>query len=167
VAKKFPPAGKELTFHSKMENWAEGMDYCAIPVPASVTRALGTTAAVLVMARVNHSAPFKVSLFPVGGGKHYIRIRKKVRVEANLKEGDRVRVRIRVLDRDADSTIPKDLEKALRSESVLGDFKEIPPGARNYILRRIEDAVKPETREKRIKEAVEAAHQKREKRIAR
>ena len=156
-------AGKELSFQSKMENWAEGMDYCAIPVPASVTKALGTTAAVLVMARVNNSEPFKVSLFPSGGGKHYIRVRKKVRTDAKLKEGDRVKVRIQILDRDADATIPKDLEKALRAENVLADFKAITPGARNYIIRRIDDAAKPETREKRIQEAVEAAHERREK----
>lgn len=146
-----------------MENWAEGKDYCAIPVPASVTRALGTYAAVLVMARVNGSEPFKVSLFPVGEGKHYLRVRKKVRKEANLQEGDRVEVQIQVLDRDADATIPKDLERALRAERVLDDFKAITPGARNYLLRRIDDAAKRETREKRILEAVEAAHRKREK----
>ena len=167
MTKKSPTAGKKLSFQSKMENWAEGMDYCAIPVPASVTKALGTTAAVLVMAQVNRSEPFKVSLFPIGGGKHYIRIRKKIRTEAGLKEGDRVRVRILVLDRDADATIPRELEKALRSEGVLDDFKAITPGARNYILRRIDDAAKPETREKRIQEAVEAAQQKREKRVDR
>jgi hypothetical protein len=151
------PVGKELLFQSEMENWAEGMDYCAIPVPASVTKALGTQGAVLVMAKINDSKPFKVSLFPAGGGKHYIRVRKKVRTETNLKEGDRVKVLIRVLDRDADSTIPKDLEKALRDAGVLGGFKAIAPGARNYILRRIEEAVKPETRKKRIQQALEAA----------
>src|SRR6185437_14641825 len=94
-----PKAGKQLSFQSKLENWEEGMDYCAIPVPASVTKALGTKSAVLVMARVNSSKPFKVSLFPVGGGRHYIRVRAKVRKAANLKEGDRVKVRITVLDR--------------------------------------------------------------------
>lgn len=160
-------AGKEISFRSKMENWAEGMDYCAIPVPAAVTKALGTTAAVLVMARVNDSEPFKVSLFPVGGGKHYIRVRKKVRVAAKLKEGDKVKVNILVLDRDADATIPKDLEKALRADDVLDDFKSITPGARNYIIRRIDSAAKSETRKKRIEEAVEAAHEKREKRMNR
>lgn len=164
MSKKSPTAGKELAFQSKMENWAEGMDYCAIPVPANVTKALGTKAAVLVMARINASEPFKVSLFPVGGGKHYIRVRKKVRQEANLKVGDRVKVRILILDRDADAKIPKDLEKALRDEGVLNDFKAITPGARNFILRRIDDAALPKTREKRIQEAVEAAHQRREKR---
>jgi hypothetical protein len=154
---------KALSFQSKLENWAEGMDYCAIPVPAKVTNELGTTAAVLVMATVNNSKPFKVSLFPAGNGKHYIRVRKKVRVEANLNEGDRVKVIIQVLDRDKDAIIPKDLEKALRAEGVLKDFKAISPGARNYIIRRIEEVAKAETRAKRIQEAVEAACEKRDK----
>jgi hypothetical protein len=34
---------------------------------------------VLVMARVNDSDPLQVSLFPVGGGRHCIRIKAKVR----------------------------------------------------------------------------------------
>jgi hypothetical protein len=166
-APKKSMTGKEISFRSKLENWAEGMDYCAIPVPESVTKRLGTTKAVLVMARLNDSEPFKVSLFPVGGGQHYIRIRKQVRKKAGLQTGDQVKVRILVLDREADAIIPKDLEKALRDEDVLVDFKAIPPGARNYILRRIDEAAKPATRAKRIQEAVEAAHERREKQLDR
>lgn len=156
---------KVFFFQSKLENWAVGLDYCAIPVPAKITKALGTTAAVLVLATVNKSQPFKVSLFPAGGGKHYIRVRKKVRVEAELLEGDRVKVSIRVLDRDAIAIIPKDLEEALRAEGVLDAFKTITPGARNFILRRINDAAKIETRAKRINEAVKAAFEKCEKKV--
>ena len=69
-----------------------------------------------------------------------------------------------VLDR-ADVTIPTDLMSALRAEGVTEDFKSLPPGKQNFILRRIDDAAKPETRDKRIQEAVEAAHRSREKRI--
>lgn len=163
AAKKPSAGGKQISFKSKMVNWAEGMDYCAIPVPPTVTAKLGTKAAVLVMARVNDSAPFKVSVFPVGEGKHFIRVRKRVRVAAGLAEGDSVTVHITTLDRDADAVILKDLEKALRAEDVLADFKSIPPGARNFLIRKIDDAVKPETRSKRIEEAVEAAHKRREK----
>lgn len=158
-----PKVGKQLVFQSKLENWAEGMDYCAIPVPASITRVLGTKAAVLVMARVNGSEPFKVSLFPAGGGQHYIRVRRKVRKEADLKEGDRVKVHITVLDR-ADIIIPEDLAAALLTEGVTDDFNELTPGKKNYIIRRIDDASKPGTRAKRIQEAVEEAHRDREKR---
>src|ERR1700722_10439540 len=106
--KRSPAAGRQLSFEAKLENWAEGMDYCAVAVPAKITKALGTKGPVLVMARVNKSEPFKVSLFPVGGGKHYIRIKAKVRRETKTKTGDRVRLRITVLDR-ADVTYPNDL----------------------------------------------------------
>ena len=85
--KKSPAAGRQFSFHADLENWAEGMDYCAIPVPAEVTEALGTRGPVLVLARVNDSAPFQVSLFPVGGGQHYIRIKARVRQETKDQDG--------------------------------------------------------------------------------
>src|SRR5580692_4811083 len=115
--KRSPTAGRQLSFEAKLENWAEGMDYCAVPVPAKITLALGNKGPVLVMARVNRSEPFKVSLFPIGGGKHYIRIKAKVRKETKTKTGDRVRIRITVLDR-ADVVYPTDLLRALREEGV-------------------------------------------------
>src|SRR5580704_1355946 len=143
--KRSPTAGKQLLFQAKLENWAEGMDYCAVPVPASVTQALGTKGPVLIMARVNDSGPFKVSLFPAGGGQHYIRIKAKVRKETKTKTGDRIRIRFTVLDR-ADVTIPDDLATALRAERVTDDFKALPPGKQNFIIRRIDEVAKPETR---------------------
>lgn len=151
--KNSPIAGKQLSFEATLENWAEGMDYCAVPVPAKITEALGTRGSVLVLARLNDSAPFKVSLFPVGGGQHYIRVKAKVRKETRTKTGDRVHMRITVLDRAA-VTYPADLLSALRVEGATGDFKALPPGRRNFIIRRIDEAVKPETRQKRIQDAV-------------
>jgi hypothetical protein len=153
--KNAPIAGKELTFDAALENWAEGMDYCAVAVPARVTEALGTQGPVLVMARLNDSAPFQVSLFPVGGGRHYIRVKAKVRKETRTKTGDRVRLHITVLDRAA-VTYPADLLSALRAGSATAAFKALPPGRQNFIIRRIDEAVKPETRRKRIQDAVTA-----------
>jgi uncharacterized protein YdeI (YjbR/CyaY-like superfamily) len=114
------------------------------------------------MARVNDSAPFKVSLFPVGGGKHYIRVRKQVRKKANLNEGDRVRVQITILDR-ADIEIPKDLSAALRRKNALARFNALTPGKRSYMIRRIDDASQPETRAKRVREVVEETCRVKEK----
>ena len=152
-------AGRQLSFQANLENWADGMDYCAVPVPAQITEALGTRGPVLVMAQVNRSEPFQVSLFPAGGGQHYIRIKAKVRHETSTKIGDRIRVRFTVLDR-ADVEIPEDLISALKAEGMTEAFKSLPPGKQNFIIRRIDDAVKPETRKKRVQEAVVAAHQK-------
>ena len=159
---KTPRSGLKLVFKAKLENWAVGMDYCAVSVPEKITLALGTKGPVLVMAKVNDSTPFKVSLFPVGEGKHFIRIKAKVRKEINVKTGDLVKLQITVLD-PADVDYPQDLLLALKSEGVMKDFKLIPPGEQNFILRRIEEAVKPETRKKRIEEALKAANHRREK----
>jgi hypothetical protein len=160
--KRSSAAGLNLSFKAKLENWAEGMDYCAVAVPEKITQKLGTAKAVLVMARVNDSEPFKVSLFPVGGGKHYIRIKAKVRKETKTKTGDFVRLRFEVLDR-ADVTYPPDLVKALKAEGATAEFRALPPGEQNFIIRRIDEAAKPETRKKRIQEGIEAAQRRREK----
>ena len=159
--KHTPDAGRNLSFQAKLEIWAEGMEYCAVPVPAEITKTLGTTGPVLVMARVNDSDPFQVSLFPVGGGQHYIRLKAKVRQETYTKTGDLIRVGITVLDR-ASVTIPEDLLRALQAESVVGAFKSLPPGKQNFMIRRVDEAAKAQTREKRIQDVVLAAHQRRE-----
>ena len=164
--KNSPIAGKELSFQATLENWAEGMDYCAVPVPATITEALGTHGSVLVSACLNGSAPFKVSLFPVGGGRHYIRVKAKVRKETGTKTGDRVHMQITVLDRAA-VTYPADLLSALRAAGATRDFKALPPGRRNFIVRRIDEAVKPETRRKRIQDAIHEAQRGRAQRTDR
>jgi hypothetical protein len=155
LTKSVPLVGKQLSFEATLENWAEGLDYCAVSVPATITEVLGTRGAVLVMACLNDSAPFKVSLFPVGGGRHYIRVKAKVRKETQTTTGDRVHMRITILDRAA-VTYPADLLSALRAEGATRDFKALPPGRQNFIVRRIDEAVKPETRQKRIQGAVTA-----------
>jgi predicted flap endonuclease-1-like 5' DNA nuclease len=156
-----PIAGQKLSFQANLENWAAGMDYCAVHVPAEISEALGTKGPVLVMARVNESEAFQVSLFPVGSGKHCIRIKAKVRQETKTKTGDSVRVRFTVLDR-AEAILPEDLVSALRAEGVAEDFASLPPGKQSFTIRRIDEAARPETRAKRIQEAVEAAIERRE-----
>jgi hypothetical protein len=160
--KNSPAAGRRLSFEATLENWAEGMDYCAVAVPAKITETLGTKGPVLVMARVNDSAPFKVSLFPVGGGQHCIRIKAKVRQETHTRTGDRIRVRLTVLDR-ADVEIPEDLMSALAAEGLMEAFNSLPPGRKNFMIRRIDEAARPATRETRVREALLAAHERREK----
>jgi hypothetical protein len=156
-------AAQQLSFHAELESWAEGMDYCAVPVPAKITEALGTRGPVLVIAQVNDSQPFQVSLFPVGGGQHYMRIKTKVRQETNTQLGDRICVRFTVLDRAA-VEFPADLVSALAAKDMTAAFKSLPPGQQNFIIRRIGDAAKPQTREKRIQEALLAAYQRKERR---
>ena len=95
----------------------------------------------------------------MGGGQHFIRIKAKVRQETGTRTGDRVRLRLTVLDR-AGVSIPDDLHDALRADGAVKAFDSLPPGRQSFLIRRIDDAVKPETRAKRIQEAVLAAHER-------
>jgi hypothetical protein len=147
---------QEVTFQSRLVSISDEMEYYALAVPAEITRALGTHAAVAVLARVNDSKPFRGSFYPVGGGKHFMRIKAEVRKETGIEEGDRVRVRAKVVDR-ADITLPKDVASALRAAGALAAFNAQPPGKRNYTLRYIDQAAKPETRIKRIQSAIKEA----------
>lgn len=155
-------AGQQFTLEAVLEDWAEGMDYCAIPVPPEITQELGTKGPVLVLARVNESEPFQASFFPVGGGQHYIRIKAKVRKETSTRSGDLIRVRITVLERGK-VEVPDDLLEALRAEGMLQAFESLPPGKRSFLIRRIDEAAKAQTRARRVQEAVLEAHERREK----
>ena len=163
--KSSPAAGRQLSFQADLENWAEGMDYCAVPVPAEITEALGTKGPVLVMAQVNDSEPFQVSLFP---GRGWPALHSH---QGKGSSGDEHQDPAIAFECDSPSlivrtwTIPDDLMRALMAEGVTEAFKSLPPGKQNFIIRRIDDAVKPETREKRIQEGVVAAHQARERAI--
>jgi hypothetical protein len=153
------PKPQQLSFQSKLERIAEEINYFAIPIPPAITRALGTRGPVPVSARVNDSAPFLVSLYPRGGGRHGMRVKAEVRIATQIKEGDRVRVHITVIDRSAKISLPPDLEKALRAQKLLEAFQALPRGKLSYRLRWIDQAVRPETREKRIQSAVEDVRQ--------
>ena len=164
---KATPKIKRGSFQSKLECIATGMEYYAVSVPKKVTLELGTQVAVPVAARVNESETFIASFYPVGGGRHSLRIKNKICKSVEIKTGDRVRVEFTVRDRLAEIKIPKDVMSALKAEGVEKDFKDLPIGKKSYLLRLIEEAVKPETRAKKIQAAVEEAHRKREAKIDR
>src|SRR4051794_12386950 len=116
---------RQLSFQSKLERVASGMEYYALSVPTKITLALGTRGPVPVFARVNDSEKFLGSLFPVGEGRHYLRIKNKICKAAEIKAGDPVQVRITVRDRSAEIDIPKDLMRALRAEGAVKGFKAL------------------------------------------
>ena len=126
-------------------------------MPAKTTLALKTRGPVPVSARVNDSEAFVASLYPVGGGRHYLRVRNKICRSVNITAGDPVRVQIEVRDRQSEVAIPRDVAQALRAARMLTQFGALPLGRRAYLLRLIKEAVRPETRRKRIQDVVQAA----------
>ena len=151
------PAQSQFSFTSRLERIASGMDYFAISVPTKITRALKTRGPVPVAARVNHSPMFLASLYPVGKGRHKLRVRNKICKGVNIEEGDRVHVQATVRDRSAEVSIPNDLMRILRARGLVEGFKALPIGKKSYLLRLIAEASKPETRATRIQTAADEA----------
>lgn len=148
---------KKLTFISKLENIAVGMQYFAVSVPAKISQALATKAAVPVSAKVQGSEAFIASLYPVGGGRHYMRVKNKICSSVGIKKGSRVRVEISVRDRSKEIAAPKDLKLALKAKRAEKGFKAMPPGKKSFLLRKIAQAATAPTRAKRIQEIVAEA----------
>jgi hypothetical protein len=162
MTKRRSPAGSAtratpLTFVAELENIAAGMEYFAIPIPAAVTAQLGTRRAVSTYCRVNGSERFAGNLVPWGGGRHYLRVRNRICKSVDIGAGDRVTVELVVRDRDEEVPVPPDLVQALRRARATAGFAALSLGKKSYLLRVIDDAVKSETRAKRITEAVEEA----------
>jgi len=150
----------KLSFTTKLENIAVGMQYYAVSVPLKITQALKTKTAVPVSARINGSEPFLASLYPVGQGRHYLRVRNQICKSVGIHTGDRVKVEITVRDRTKEISVPADLAKALRAKGLTANFKALPIGKKSYLLRLIREAVKPETRQKRIQDVLEEARRR-------
>jgi hypothetical protein len=147
-------SGKEFEFKAILERWASGMEYYAIPIPNSITVALQTRAAVPVKVKINSSDAFLASLFPAGEGRHYLRIRNNIVKAVQIKEKDIIKVKIKVRNRENEILIPRDLKTALKEAGAEREFNALPIGKKSYLLRGINEAVKAETREKRIKDVV-------------
>jgi hypothetical protein len=155
-------AGQTFAFNSLLENIATGMQYYALSIPEKITIALGTKGPVPVKARVNGSEEFLASLYPIGDGRYFLRVKNKICKSVNIEQGDKVKVEIEVRDRQKEIEIPKDLALTLKKADATKAFANISIGKKSYILRTIEEAVKPETRAKRIAAAVKEAKELKE-----
>src|SRR5579863_6400100 len=137
--------------------------YFYVDVPERISKDIGKRGPVPVSVVINNVAEFTASLFPLGGGRHGLRLNAQTREMAEVKVGDRVKVHITVLGQPLQVAIPTDLETALRSEGVLEDFEAFAPGKQNHIVDWITRSARPQTREKRIQFTVEHTHRRREK----
>ncbi len=141
--------------------------YFYVDVPERISKAIGKRGPIPVSAVITgklggEPAEFTASLFPLGCGRHGLRLNAQTREMAEVEVGDRVKVHITVLGGLFKVAIPTDLKSALRSEGVLEDFEAFAPGKQNHIVDWIGRSARPQTREKRIQFTVEHTHKRRQ-----
>ncbi len=122
--------------------------------PEKADKLLGTKARVPVVGTIN-GFPFRSSAFPTGDATHQIAVNKAMQAGAKAKPGERVKVVLRVDEAPRTVAVPVDLEKSLaNSEVAMQKFAKMAWSHRKAYVDWIEEAKRPETRTKRVTEAV-------------
>jgi hypothetical protein len=125
-----------------------------ILIPFSVEKAFGSKARVPVRGTIN-GFPFRSSIFPMGGGNHYMAVNRALREGAGAKGGDTVSVVMEVDTEPRVVAVPEDFKKALaKNKAAKAAFDKLSHTHRREFVLWIESAKKEETRARRTEKAL-------------
>jgi hypothetical protein len=122
--------------------------------PVKVTKALGTKGRAPIVLSVG-GKEFRVSAFPDGQGGHQISFNKEMQAASRWRAGEPVRASVAPDERPRIVAVPRDLKVALaKAPKARAAFEGFAPSHRKAYVDWIEEAKRPETRERRVKETV-------------
>jgi hypothetical protein len=143
-------------FRVLLEKDPAGSAAAGVAVPFDVQKVFGTRARVPVRGTIN-GFPYRSSIFPAGGGKHFMVVNGRVRAGANLKGGETVSVTMARDEEPRTVEPPADFSRALKAnKQARTTWEGLSYTHRKEYTEWIEEAKKPETRVRRIAKAVEA-----------
>jgi hypothetical protein len=141
-------------FKTRLESMGEDDAWTVFRVPFSVEKVFGTRARVPIKGTIN-GFPFRSSLFPMGDGQHFMMVNKEMWEGAKIREGRTVQV---VMQEDAGVRtvrLPRDLKTALlRNRTARLHFQDLSYTHKKEYVVWIESAKRPETRARRVRNAV-------------
>ena len=135
------------TFTAKIEkNW---IMRCVI-APATVVRALGGGPRISVVARYAGET-VATTLMPAGRGRGRLTVLADILRRAKLDVGDRLEVELTRSSDPRDPAAPGDLQRALQFRpAAQAAWVRGPASVRRWMVKYLEEAQRPETRQKRI-----------------
>ena len=140
-----------------------GAPVYVLEIPERISSAIGRRGPVPIVATLARTVEIQASLVPMGGGRHRLQLNGRTREELNIGPGDRVRVVLLVPEKPPVFPLPSELAVALREADLQESFARFPVGKQNHIILWIEEAVRPQTRTKRVAKAIEVAFRARER----
>ena len=137
---------------------ADAGDLPAVVLPADVAAAMGGRARIPVAGTINGIA-FRGSTMPMGDGRHCVGFRKETRAQAGgVEVGDAVAIEIDRDDAPRTVDVPDDLAAALAAQpGARAAFDAMSFTHRREWAEAVAGAKRPETRARRIAQAVAAA----------
>ena len=136
----------------------EAGDLPGVVLPVEVAAAMGGRVRIPVAGTLN-GVPFRGSTMPMGDGRHCVGFRKELRAQAGgIEDGDAVTIEIARDDAPRTVDTPPDLAAALDADAaVRAAFEAMSYTHRKEWAAAVVEAKRPETRTRRIAQAVAAA----------
>jgi Bacteriocin-protection, YdeI or OmpD-Associated/Domain of unknown function (DUF1905) len=126
---------------------------CAIQIDFDVEQAFGKRGRVPVRGTLN-GAPFRGSLFPMGGC-HFMVVNRHLRAAAGVRGGETVPVSMERDDEPRTISPPADFARALKGDDeARATWDKLSYTHRREHVEHIEEAKRPETRQRRIEKSV-------------
>lgn len=139
-----------MRFHAVVES--NGKTATGIEVPADVVTALGSGRRPAVSVTI-HDYTYRSTVASMGG-RFLLPVSAEVRKGAGVAAGDEVDVQVELDTAPREVDVPDDFAAAMRDAGVREAFDKLPFTHRKEHVRAVEDAKKPETRQRRIEKAV-------------
>jgi hypothetical protein len=133
----------------------EGSEVCAIDIPFDVEKTYGARGRVPVRGTLN-GAPFRSSLFRMGGDCHFMVVNRQMRESAGVSGGETVPV---TMERDTEPRVitpPEEFARALKgNKEAQSTWDKLSYTHQREHVEHIESAKKPETRQRRIEKSIQ------------
>ena len=128
---------------------------CLVPVPKDVAAKLGLTGFPKIQS-VIAGTPYRGSLMPMGDGTYGLGVLKSIQEEAGVGFGDTITVELGLDTAPRTVEVPTDLAKALKRDKKAADaWEALSYTNRKEHARALEEAKRPETRERRLANTLE------------
>jgi hypothetical protein len=125
-----------------------------IEVPRDVNESLGLRGRPKIQAIIA-GHPYRGSLMPLGDGTYALGVLKAIQEAAGVKSGDAITVELEIDSAPRTVEPPADLAKALvRDKRAAAAWDELSFTDKKEIARSLEEAKRPETRERRLASAL-------------
>ncbi len=126
-----------------------------VEVPFDLKQTYGKGNLVPIVATFNGTVRYQGSLAKMGGLAPMLLVRSDVREELGVQVGDQVHVRIELDSMPRVVTLPADVEALVEADPLAAaTWESLSPSSRRDYSRWIQEAKRPETRQRRVEETV-------------
>jgi hypothetical protein len=126
-----------------------------VDVPLDLKQTFGKGNMVPIVATFNGTVPYRGIVSKMGGEFPMLLVRSDVREQLGVKIGDQVMVRLELDTEPRTVTLPEDVATQVEANpDAAATWEKLSPGNQREYARWIEDAKRPETRQRRVDETV-------------